>query len=73
MAGSLEVKAQIVETSKGGCEMPALRHYKHEVQPEQKHEQGSPGTKLATHRLLLVMSSRHIKKKKKKYIQLRRT
>lgn len=58
--GSLEVKAQIVTTGKGGWEMPALRHYKHEAQPKQKHEEGSPGTKLTTHRLVLVMPSRHI-------------
>lgn len=49
MAGRLEVKAQIAKTGKGSREMPALRHYKHEEQPERKHEQGSPGTKLATH------------------------
>jgi len=37
VAGSLEVKAQIVKTGKGSHEMPALRHYKHEKQPEEKH------------------------------------
>lgn len=60
MVGSLEVKAQTVKRGKGIHKMPALRPYKHEEQPEQKNQQGSPETKLATHRLLSVMPSRHI-------------